>query len=65
VNAKKIDLTPNGAMKLDRVDSAVLLRASKGCSWSVAGTIGGGIMPCVASGVLAGAKAASLLGLKL
>ena len=30
-----------------------------------AGTIGGGIMPCVASGVLAGAKAASLLGLKL
>jgi all-trans-retinol 13,14-reductase len=29
------------------------------------GTIGGGIMPCVASGVLAGAKAASLLGLKL
>jgi len=30
-----------------------------------AGTIGGGIMPCVASGVLAGAKAASFLGLKL
>ena len=30
-----------------------------------AGTLGGGIMPCVASGVLAGAKAASLLGLKL
>jgi all-trans-retinol 13,14-reductase len=30
-----------------------------------AGTLGGGIMPCVASGVLAGAKAASLLGLKM
>ena len=29
-----------------------------------AGTLGGGIMPCVASGVLAGRKAASLLGLK-
>ncbi|NWG01787.1 MAG: NAD(P)-binding protein [Syntrophaceae bacterium] len=30
-----------------------------------AGTIAGGVMPCVASGVLAGAKAASFLGLKL
>lgn len=30
-----------------------------------AGTIGGGIMPCVASGVLAGQKAASVLGSKL
>jgi phytoene dehydrogenase-like protein len=30
-----------------------------------AGTLGGGIMPCVASGVLAGGKAASLLGSKL
>jgi phytoene dehydrogenase-like protein len=30
-----------------------------------AGTLGGGIMPCVTSGVLAGAKAASFLGLKL
>jgi all-trans-retinol 13,14-reductase len=29
-----------------------------------AGTIGGGIMPCVASGVLAGGKAASFLGSK-
>jgi len=29
-----------------------------------AGTIGGGIMPCVLSGVLAGGKAASLLGVK-
>ncbi|HDZ24280.1 MAG TPA: NAD(P)/FAD-dependent oxidoreductase [Desulfobacteraceae bacterium] len=29
-----------------------------------AGTIGGGIMPCVASGVLAGGKAAHFLGLK-
>jgi phytoene dehydrogenase-like protein len=29
-----------------------------------AGTSGGGIMPCVASGVLAGRKAASILGLK-
>ena len=30
-----------------------------------AGTLGGGVMPCVASGVLAGRKAASFLGLKL
>ena len=30
-----------------------------------AGTLGGGIMPCVASGALAGGKAASFLGLKL
>ncbi|UCG63526.1 MAG: NAD(P)/FAD-dependent oxidoreductase [Deltaproteobacteria bacterium] len=30
-----------------------------------AGTLGGGIMACVASGVLAGGRAASLLGLKL
>jgi len=30
-----------------------------------AGTLGGGIMPCVASGVIAGEKASSLLGVKL
>ncbi len=28
-----------------------------------AGTLGGGIMPCILSGVLAGGKAARLLGL--